>query len=194
MKDGKNAFCDPDSKDGLSDIAHSFIAGVMRHIKGICALTNPLVNSYKRLVPGFEAPCYIAWTSANRSALIRVPTARGNGTRIELRNPDPSCNPYLTFALLLSAGLEGIRENLTPPVPVQTNIYDLSEKELDQLGIESLPDSLQAAVAEMKRDPFVKSVLGNHVYGKYVEAKEDEWKRFSTTVTEWETNEYLGKY
>ncbi len=194
MKDGKNAFCDPESKDGLSAIAHSFIAGVMRHIKGICALTNPLVNSYKRLVPGFEAPCYIAWTSANRSALIRVPTARGNGTRIELRNPDPSCNPYLTFALLLSAGLEGIRETLAPPAPVQTNIYDLSKKELDQLGIESLPDSLQAAVGEMKRDPFVRRVLGDHVYNKYVEAKEDEWKRFSTTVTQWETNEYLGKY
>ena len=113
--------------------------------------------------------------------------------------PGSDANPGIwaaqaSFALLLSAGLEGIRENLTPPVPVQTNIYDLSEKELDQLGIESLPDSLQAAVAEMKRDPFVKSVLGNHVYGKYVEAKEDEWKRFSTTVTEWETNEYLGKY
>ncbi len=194
MKDGKNAFCDPESKDGLSAIAHSFIAGVMRHIKGICALTNPLVNSYKRLVPGFEAPCYIAWTSANRSALIRVPTARGNGTRIELRNPDPSCNPYLTFALLLSAGLEGIRETLAPPAPVQTNIYDLSEKELDILGIESLPDSLQAAVNEMKRDPLVRRVLGDHVYNKYVEAKEDEWKRFSTTVTQWETNEYLGKY
>ena len=194
MKDGKNAFCDPESKDGLSAIAHSFIAGVMRHIKGICALTNPLVNSYKRLVPGFEAPCYIAWTSANRSALIRVPTARGNGTRIELRNPDPSCNPYLTFALLLSAGLQGIRETLAPPAPVQTNIYDLSKKELDQLGIESLPDSLQAAVNEMKRDPFVRRVLGDHVYNKYVEAKEDEWKRVSATVTQCETNEYLGKY
>lgn len=194
FKDGKNAFYDETKENGLSDIALSFIAGVLKHIKGTCALTNPLVNSYKRLVPGYEAPCYIAWTAANRSALIRVPSSRGSGTRIELRNPDPSGNPYLQFAVLLSAGLEGIKEGLKPSEPVLTNIYHLTEDERKAKGIENLPADLNEAVREMKNDPFIKEVLGEHVYNKYIEAKTKEWQRFATTVTQWEINEYLSRF
>ena len=171
-----------------------FIAGIMKHVKGICALTNPLVNSYKRLVPGYEAPCYIAWTASNRSALVRVPATRGNGTRVELRNPDPSGNPYLQFAVLLAAGLEGIKEGLTPPPAVSANIYDMPEEERLAEGIENLPANLKEAVEELKKDEFLHNVLGDHVFSKYVEAKEHEWNRFATAVTEWEIKEYLSKF
>ncbi len=182
------------SKMGLSHIGMNFIAGVMKHIKGICAVTNPLVNSYKRLVPGFEAPCYIAWTTSNRSALIRIPAARGDGTRVELRSPDPAGNPYLSFALLLAAGLDGIENDLQPVAPVSANVYDIDEEERKALGIDSLPTDLNDAVREMKADPFVKETLGDHVYEKYIEAKEREWQEYSTTVTEWESDRYLNKF
>ncbi len=194
FKDGKNAFCDPDGPKGLSTIALQFIAGIMKHVKGICALTNPLVNSYKRLVPGYEAPCYIAWTASNRSALVRVPATRGNGTRVELRNPDPSGNPYLQFAVLLAAGLEGIKEGLMPPPAVSANIYDMPEEARLAEGIENLPANLKEAVEELKKDEFLHEVLGDHVFSKYVEAKEHEWNRFATAVTEWEIKEYLSKF
>ena len=194
FKDGQNSFCDPNGPRGLSETAMQFIAGIMKHVKGICALTNPLVNSYKRLVPGYEAPCYIAWTASNRTALVRVPATRGMGTRVELRNPDPSCNPYLAFAVLLAAGLEGIREKLTPPPAVSANIYSMSEHDRLQEGIENLPANLHEAVEELKKDSLLQEVLGDHVFSKYVEAKEHEWNRFATAVTEWEIQEYLSKF
>ena len=194
FRNGKNAFDDPAGEMGLSHIGLNFIAGVMKHIQGICAVTNPLVNSYKRLVPGFEAPCYIAWTTSNRSALIRIPAARGIGTRIELRSPDPAGNPYLSFALLLAAGLDGVENDLQPVAPVSANVYDISKEERRALGIESLPADLNAAVQEMKADPLVKRTLGDHVFGKYVEAKEREWQEYSATVTEWESERYLNKF
>lgn len=194
FQNGKNVFADPNGENGLSDIARHFIAGLIRHVKGCCALTNPLVNSYKRLVPGYEAPCYIAWTSANRSALIRVPTARGEGTRVELRNPDPSGNPYLQLAVLLAAGLDGVKNQLEPPAAVSTNIYDLNPAQLAEAGIESLPADLKEAVVEMQKDPLLREALGDHVFQKYIEAKENEWQRFATTVTQWELQEYLGKF
>lgn len=194
FKDGKNAFYDPDSETGLSHIAYNFIAGIMKHIKGICAITNPLVNSYKRLVPGYEAPCYIAWTLSNRSALIRVPASRGLGTRVELRNPDPACNQYLAFAVLLAAGLDGIKNDLAPQEAVSANIYDIEKEDRIAAGIGSLPTNLSNAIKEMKADPFIKEVLGEHVFGKYTEAKEKEWYDFSTTVTEWELDRYLNKF
>lgn len=194
FKDGKNAFYDPDSPTGLSHIAYNFIAGIMHHVKGMSAITNPLVNSYKRLVPGYEAPCYIAWTASNRSALVRVPATRGNGTRVELRNPDPTCNPYLEFAVLLAAGLEGIKQDMTPPAPVSENIYDMDEDRRIAEGIDNLPSDLNDAIQQMKADPFIAKVLGDHVYNKYVEAKEKEWKRFNTMVSQWEINEYLSKF
>lgn len=194
FRGGENAFYDPQGKAGLSRTALNFIAGVMKHIAGICAVTNPLVNSYKRLVPGFEAPCSIAWTLGNRSALIRVPASRGAGLRAELRNPDPACNPYLAFALVLAAGLDGIEHDLTPPPPVSANIYDIDRKERKAQGIADLPRDLNHAVAAMKADPLVRQTLGDHIFGKYVEAKEKEWSDYSATVTEWELNRYLDKF
>ena len=194
FKDGKNAFYDPDSESGLSEIAHQFIAGICKHVKSISAITNPLVNSYKRLVPGYEAPCYIAWTTCNRSALIRVPDTRGVGTRVELRSPDPACNPYLVFSLLLQAGLEGIREGMTPPPPVSANIYDMKETEREKQGIENLPADLIEAVECMEADPFIRKALGEHVYTKYVEAKRQEWKEYTTRVSQWEIERYLNKF
>ena len=147
FKDGKNAFYDPDGPRQLSTIAYQFIAGILEHIDGICALTNPLVNSYKRLVSGYEAPCYVSWSTCNRSALIRVPTPRGSSTRVELRNPDPSCNPYLALAVCLAAGLDGIRRGLTPPAEIVENIYELNAEERKAHGITSLPSSRQRAAA-----------------------------------------------
>lgn len=192
-KDGKNAFSDPSSPDGLSAVAKSFIAGIMKHIKGICAVTNPLVNSYKRLTTGHEAPNAIAW-SDNRSAMIRVPALRGEDTKFELRSPDCAGNPYLVLALLLEAGMEGLREGLVPAPPVSFNIYDMSEEKLAAAGIEALPSSLEEAVREFKRDPFVAATLGSQVAGKYAQAKEREWTRFAESVTEWEIREYLNKF
>lgn len=194
FRGSENAFYEPNSETGLSHTGMNFIAGVMKHIKGICAVTNPLVNSYKRLIPGYEAPCYIAWTTSNRSALIRIPASRGSGTRAELRSPDPASNPYLSFALLLAAGLDGIQHDLQPVPAVSANIYDISAEERKANQIESLPEDLSAAITEMKADPFVKETLGNHVFSKYVEAKEKEWREYSTTVTEWELDHYLNRF
>jgi glutamine synthetase len=194
FRDGQNVFSSSENKMGLSQEGLSFIAGVMKHIKGICAITNPLVNSYKRLVPGFEAPCCIAWTTGNRSALIRIPESRGPATRIELRSPDPAGNPYLSFALLLAAGLDGIENKLQPIPPVSANIYGISEEERVTSGIDNLPADLNEAISEMKADPFVRNVLGEHIFQKYLEAKEREWKEYSATVTEWELNRYLSKF
>ncbi|NLJ30927.1 MAG: type I glutamate--ammonia ligase [Clostridiales bacterium] len=190
----RNVFYDPESETGLSHIAGNFIAGILKHIRGMCALTNPLVNSDKRLVPGYEAPCHIAWTLRNRSALVRVPASRGASTRIELRNPDPACNPYLEFAVLLAAGLDGIKNDMTPPEAVSANIYDFDREEREAAGIGSLPGDLNEAISEMKKDPLIRETLGEHVFRKYTEAKEKEWYDFSTTVTEWELGQYLNKF
>lgn len=194
MKDGKNAFYDPDAELGLSETAMHFIAGVLKHVKAITAVANPLVNSYKRLVPGYEAPVYIAWSASNRSSLIRVPAARGMGTRIELRSPDPSCNPYLEMALCLAAGLDGIKQNLAAPAGINKNIFAMSPKELEAEGIESLPGSLEEAMAEFQKDPFIKETLGEHVYEKYLEGKLREWRHYRNKVTGWEIDRYLNKY
>jgi glutamine synthetase len=190
-KDGRNAFYDPDGELQLSTTAYQFIAGIMRHTKGMAAVTNPLVNSYKRLVPGYEAPVYIAWSAKNRSPLIRIPAARGEGTRVELRNPDPSANPYLAFALMLAAGLEGIKEGLTPPKPVNLNIFKLTEAEKKEYGIESLPANLFDAMQEMQNDTLVCKVLGPHIMDRYITAKTEEWDSYRTSVDKWELDRYL---
>ena len=194
MKDGKNAFYDPEAELGLSETAMHFIAGVLKHVKAITAVANPLVNSYKRLVPGYEAPVYIAWSASNRSSLIRVPAARGMGTRIELRSPDPSCNPYLEMALCLAAGLDGIKQNLAAPAGTNKNIFAMSSKELEAEGIDSLPGSLEEAMVEFQKDPFIKETLGEHVYEKYLEGKLREWRHYRNKVTGWEIDRYLNKY
>ncbi len=194
FRDGKNAFYDPDDARGLSPVAYQFIAGVLSHIPAICALTNPLVNSYKRLVPGYEAPCYVSWSTGNRSALIRVPAPRGSGTRVELRNPDPSCNPYLALAVCLAAGLDGIKRGLTPPAEVTENIYELSSSERKAKGVGSLPDSLKAATDALRDDELICGVLGTHALLQYLIGKEEEWVAYCTRVSSWEIERYITNY
>lgn len=193
-KDGKNIFEDETDENGLSREAYWFIGGLMKHIKGMTALTNPLVNSYKRLVSGYEAPIYIAWSAKNRSPLIRIPAGSGRGTRIEFRSPDPSANPYLTLAVCLCAGLDGIANRIEPPKSVDCNIFDLSAAERKERQIESLPETLADAIEELEKDDFIKQVLGEHVTEKYLEAKKHEWRRYREQVSEWEIQEYLYKF
>ena len=190
-KDGKNVFSDENDVRGLSKEAYWFIGGLMKHVKGMAAITNPLVNSYKRLVSGYEAPVYVAWSAKNRSPLIRIPASCGEGTRIELRSPDPSANPYLTLALCLMAGLEGIRNHIEPPASVDRNIFEMSEEERREMNIKALPGTLIEAVNEMEQDAFVQEVLGKHVAEHYIAAKKAEWHRYRSQVTDWEINEYL---
>ena len=190
-RDGENAFYDPDDKNQLSKIAHYFIAGLLKYVKEICAILNPTVNSYKRLVPGYEAPTYISWANRNRSALIRIPSKRGKSTRCELRNPDLSGNPYLQFAVMLAAGWRGVEEKLEPPEPVEKNIYALSEKEREKHGIEQLPDSLGHALSLMAKSEFVREVLGDHIYNNFLHVKHREWDEYRTQVTKWEIDRYL---
>lgn len=194
FKDGKNIFFDPEDDINLSADAYHFIAGIMEHIKPMTAVLNPLVNSYKRLVPGHEAPMYIAWSAKNRSPLIRVPSARGSSTRVELRSPDPAGNPYLVMALCLMAGLDGIKRKLECPSSVDTNIFDMSETEIKKAGIELLPSSLEEATAALENDEFMISVLGDHVYSKYLEAKKAEWLAYRRRISQWEIDRYLALY
>lgn len=194
FRGGVNVFHDPASADGLSDLARNFIAGLLDHVRGMCAITNPLVNSYKRLIPGYEAPCYIAWSARNRSPLIRIPAARGQSTRIEFRSPDPASNPYLDLAVCLSAGLDGIRRGLKPAPPVDVNIYKLSAAERQARGIGSLPSSLAEALDEMEKDSLVCKVLGEHITSRYLAAKRQEWDEFRTAVSQWEIDAYLRKF
>ena len=193
-KEGKNIFADEKGKIGLSDDAYHFIAGIMKHARGMSAITNPLVNSYKRLVPGYEAPVYIAWSAKNRSPLIRIPASRGNGTRVELRNPDPTANPYLVLALCLAAGLDGIKNKIEVPKSVDCNIYEMTPGERRAAGIENMPADLKEAVDCLVADEFLCSVLGEHITTKYVEAKMKEWENYTTRVSQWEIDEYLYKY
>jgi glutamine synthetase len=192
-EEGKNIFADENGKIGLSDDAYHFIAGIMKHARGMSAITNPLVNSYKRLVPGYEAPVYIAWSAKNRSPLIRIPASRGNGTRVELRNPDPTANPYLVLALCLAAGLDGIKNKIEVPESVDCNIYEMTPGER-RAGIENMPADLKEAVDCLVADEFLCSVLGEHITTKYVEAKMKEWENYTTRVSQWEIDEYLYKY
>ena len=191
-KEGHNIFINEKDENGLSKEAYSFIAGLMEHMRGMAAITNPIVNSYKRLVPGFEAPTYIAWSATNRSPLVRVPAARGAGTRVELRCPDCACNPYLAIAVCLAAGLDGIKRGLTPPASVQQDIFEMTEKERAEAGIASLPRNLYEAIQEMKKSEFMKDVLGEEVFHKYVKAKRAEWNEYTSQVTDWEIDRYLG--
>ena len=194
FKDGKNAFYDPDDPKGLSREAYSFIAGLLAHVKGMAAVTNPLVNSYKRLVPGYEAPCYLAWSASNRSALIRIPAARGQSTRVELRSPDPSCNPYLELAVCLAAGLDGIEKGMTPPDEVTENIFVMDETARKAHGIDSLPGSLEEAIHAMEADQLILDTLGEHVVANYLDGKRREWDEYRTRVSSWEREKYIINY
>lgn len=189
--DGKNAFHNPKDKNQLSPLAKHFIAGLLTYIKEITAILNPTVNSYKRLVPGYEAPTYIAWANQNRSALIRIPTGRGNGTRCELRSPDLSGNPYLQFAVLLAAGLKGIEEKLNLSDPVERNIYTLSEKEREKYNIHHLPESLGHALSLMDDSTLLREALDDHIFNNFLHVKHHEWAEYRTQVTQWEIDKYL---
>ncbi len=190
-KDEINIFDDPSGKLGLSKEAYHFIAGIMKHMEGMTAITNPLVNSYKRLVPNFEAPVYIAWSASNRSPLIRIPTSRGSFARLELRCPDPSANPYLTLAVCLAAGLDGIKNQLTPPESVDKNLFELTKEDLGSRGVKSLPANLNEAVDALDKNEFMKEVLGEHIAKRYIAAKRVEWEEYRTQVTQWEIEQYL---
>ncbi len=194
FKDGRNVFYDPDGEKGLSKEAYSFIAGLLTHVCGMTAITNPLVNSYKRLVPGYEAPCYLAWSASNRSALIRIPAARGQATRVELRCPDPSCNPYLSLAVCLAAGLDGIEKGMTPPEEITDNIFAMDREEREARGIASLPGNLNEAIKAMRADKLICDTLGEHVVGQYVAGKKKEWDAYRTYVSDWEIKKYLVIY
>ncbi len=194
FKDGKNAFYDPDGKWRLSREALSYIAGLIEHIQGFTAITNPLINSYKRLVPGYEAPTHIAWSERNRSPLIRVPARRGNSTRAELRSPDPAANPYLSLSVMLASGLEGIERNLVPPEPITENIYHMSRAEREERGILSLPGDMLEAIEMMEKDTFIGEVLGPHITRQFCKAKRAEWKNYIANVHQWEIDRYLKTY
>jgi glutamine synthetase len=194
FRDGRNAFYDADDEYHLSAVAKSFIAGQLRHAREMSALFAQWVNSYKRLVPGYEAPVYIAWSRRNRSALVRVPVyhpGKEQATRCELRCPDPACNPYLTFAALLHAGLEGIEKGYELPAPMETNLYDLSADERTRLGIEQLPETLGEAIEEMAKSELVLKALGEHVFTRYVDLKRAEWENYRVQVSPWELEQYL---
>lgn len=190
----KNAFYDENDELGLSSVARHYLAGILEHARSFTAICNPIVNSYKRLVPGFEAPSYVAWSARNRSPLVRVPAARGSSTRIEVRSPDPSCNPYLAIAAMLAAGLDGIRRELPLSPPVNRNIYMMSDEEKDMAGIRSLPDNLAAAIDEFADDDVLRDALGAHVSRHFVEAKRIEWNMYRIQVTGWEREQYFTSF
>ena len=194
FKNGKNVFYDANGEKGLSKEAYSFIAGLLAHVKGMAAVTNPLVNSYKRLVPGYEAPCYLAWSASNRSALIRIPAARGQSTRVELRSPDPACNPSLELAVCLAAGLDGIEKGMVPPAEITENIFAMDADARKAHGIESLPGSLEEAIKAMQEDQLILDTLGEHVAANYIEGKMKEWDEYRTRVSSWEREKYIINY
>lgn len=191
FKDGKNAFCDPDKEFGLSDEAYYSIGAMLKEVCAFTAITNPTVNSYKRLVPGYEAPVYLAWSCSNRSALIRIPAKRGSSTRLELRSPDPSCNPYLVFAIMMTVSLEGIENKIKPPKQIEDNIYEMSDKERKAAGIMSLPGSLNEALYALKKNEMAKKALGEHIFNEFVSSKEKEWDQYRINVSQWEIERYL---
>ena len=194
FKDGQNVFFDENGDRRLSREAYHFIAGLLAHVKAITAITNPLVNSYKRLVPGYEAPSYLVWSTSNRSCLVRIPASRGKGTRVELRCPDPTCNPYLEMALCLAAGLAGIKSGLVPQPAYDENVFVLSDEELKEKGIDCLPGTLEEAIAEAEKDPFVRETLGDHVFENYIAGKKAEWDDYRTKISQWEIDQYLINY
>ncbi|MGM0471934.1 MAG: type I glutamate--ammonia ligase [Bacillota bacterium] len=194
FKNGENAFCDPEDKLGLSKLAYHYIGGLLKHAKAIAAITNPTVNSYKRLVPGYEAPVYISWSSANRSALVRIPKAKGNGTRVEMRNPDPTANPYLAMAVMLKAGLDGIKNEIDPGPEALDNIYEMSDSQRKKAGIENLPSDLMSALEELMDDEVIKSALGEHAYNHFIKGKKIEWRVYKNQVHQWELDQYLETF
>ena len=195
-QDGNNAFFDPEDPRGmqLSETAYHFLGGLIKHAYNFTAVTNPTVNSYKRLVPGYEAPVYIAWAGRNRSPLVRVPASRGMGTRLELRSVDPMANPYVALAVLLEVGLHGIENKIEAPAPIEENIYVMTPEERRAAGITDLPSTLHNALKALTEDDVVKAALGEHIYTSFLEAKRIEWASYATFVSQWEVDNYLDLY
>ena len=191
---GENAFFEPNAGDQISKVMRWYVGGLLRHARSFCAVTNPLVNSYKRLVPGYEAPVNVAWSHHNRSPLVRIPARRGKGTRLELRMPDPSANPYLALAVQLAAGLDGIETEADAREPVNTNIWEMSHRERRRLRIDDLPHNLSEACDELEKDKAITAALGEHITRHFLEAKRQEWQDYITQVTKWELEQYLAKY
>ncbi|MDF0112739.1 type I glutamate--ammonia ligase, partial [Staphylococcus pseudintermedius] len=194
FKGKENAFYDEKGDMQLTEDACHFIAGIMKHARGYTAVCNPLVNSYKRLVPGYEAPSYIAWSGKNRSPLVRVPSSRGLSTRVEIRSVDPAANPYMALATILQAGLDGIKNKLEVPEPVNQNIYEMNREEREAVGIEDLPSTLYTALKAMRENPIVKDALGEHIYNQFINSKSIEWDYYRTQVSEWEVEQYMKQY
>lgn len=193
-QDGKNAFYDENDKDQLSETAYHFLGGLMKHARSYTAIVNPIINSYKRLVPGYEAPVYVAWSTSNRSPLVRIPNDRGMGTRLELRSADPAANPYLAIAAVLEAGLDGLRNNLPPVHNVDENIYDMTVKERKSKGIVNLPDTLHSALKDLADDEVIKGSMGEHLYQSFEEAKTREYDAYRAHVSDWERQRYMEQY
>jgi len=194
FRDKSNAFFDPKAQWELSQVALHYIAGLLRHARSFCAVTNPLVNSYKRLVPGYEAPVHVAWSMRNRSPLIRIPERRDVGTRCEVRMPDPSADPYLSLTVQIAAGLDGVEQKLTPPDPVNKNIFEMSFRERRHFRIDDLPRDLHEALEYLEKDEVIRAALGEHIYERFTEAKQREWQEYIGRVSEWELQRYLGLY
>jgi len=190
----KNAFFDPDGENQLSSTAYHYLGGLIHHIKALTAIVNPTVNSYKRLISGYEAPVYIAWAQKNRSPLVRIPAKRGISSRMELRSPDPSCNPYLAFAVVLKAGLDGIKNKMTPPPPIEGNIFHMREAEMAAKDIETLPANLNEALRELKKNRLICDFLGEHILDRFIAAKNLEWEEYRTSISQWEIDNYLTKF
>ncbi|WP_301108131.1 type I glutamate--ammonia ligase [Sporosarcina sp.] len=194
FKDGENVFFEEAGERQLSETAYQFMAGVLEHVRGFTAITNPTVNSYKRLVPGYEAPCYVAWSAQNRSPLIRIPASRGMSTRVEVRSVDSSANPYLAMAAILKAGLDGIKRELQPPAPVDRNIYEMKPAELAENNIGMLPTDLDHALIALSEDAVIQDALGKHICANFTEAKHREWESYRITVHPWEIERYMKMY
>ena len=194
FKGKENAFFDESAEDGLSEDMKYFMAGVLKHVRNFTAVTNPLVNSYKRLVPGYEAPSYVAWSKRNRSPLMRIPSSRGLSTRVEVRSVDPSANPYLALAVILKAGLDGIKNKLSLQDPIDLNLYELNREERLERGVEDLPSTLYNALKAMRDDKLVKEALGDHIYKAFYEHKMVEWDQYRANVSDWELEQYLDQY
>ena len=192
--DNINAFWKEDDEFHLSEVAYKFLGGILKHAKSYTALTNPTINSYKRLVPGYEAPVNIAWSQSNRSPLVRIPSNHKKDTRIELRSPDPCANPYLALATILKSGLDGIKNDLVPASPICTNVYHMSNEEIKEKGIENLPTSLFDAIREFIKNPLMKEALGEHAYERFIDSSLYEWQEYSKNISEWELDRYLKKF
>lgn len=190
----KNVFYDENDKFRLSKTAYNYLAGLLKHAKSLCLITNPTVNSYKRLISGYEAPVYVTWSSRNISPLVRVPISKEENTRFELRNPDPSCNPYLALSVILKAGIDGIKNNLIPPKPIDRNINDMDNEYIHKNLVESLPKSLNEAIENLSNDDVIKEALGRHIFERFVEAKKIEWEEYNKSISSWEIEKYLTRF